>query len=101
MDDILLAEDEKAMSMAVAAVLSHSGYHVDTAGDGQEAVDMARRHPYDCMIFDIMMPRKDGLTALQELRQSGNETPVILLTAKAEVDDRISGLDAGADDYLT
>ena len=101
MDDILLAEDEKAMSMAVAAVLSHSGYHVDTAGDGQEAVDMARRHPYDCMIFDITMPRKDGLTALQELRQSGNETPVILLTAKAEVDDRISGLDAGADDYLT
>jgi DNA-binding response OmpR family regulator len=99
--DILLAEDEKAMSMAVSAVLNHSGYNVDPAYDGQEAVEKAQNHPYDCMIFDVMMPRKDGITALQELRQSGNTTPVILLTAKSEVDDKISGLDAGADDYLT
>ena len=99
--NILLAEDEKAMSMAVAAVLAHSGYQVDPVYDGQAAVDKAQEKPYDCMIFDIMMPKKDGVTALQEIRNGGNDTPVILLTAKSEVDDRIVGLDAGADDYLT
>ncbi|MSS82518.1 response regulator transcription factor [Acidaminococcus fermentans] len=98
---ILLAEDEKAMSMALCAVLEHSGYEVDPVYDGQAAVDKARETVYDAMIFDIMMPVKDGITALTELRKEGDRTPVIMLTAKAEVDDRITGLDAGADDYLT
>ena len=97
---ILLAEDEKAMSMALCAVLEHSGYEVDPVYDGQAAVDKAREKVYDAMIFDIMMPVKDGITALTELRKEGDRTPVIMLTAKAEVDDRITGLDAGADDYL-
>ena len=98
---ILLAEDEKAMSMALVAVLEHSGYEVDAVYDGMAAVEKGKSHTYDCMIFDIMMPKLDGIGALKELRRSGDTTPVIMLTAKAEVDDRITGLDAGADDYLT
>ncbi len=98
---ILLAEDEKAMSMALCAVLEHSGYQVDAVYDGQAAVEKARQEIYDVMIFDIMMPVKDGISALTELREEEDRTPVIMLTAKAEVDDRINGLDAGADDYLT
>lgn len=98
---ILIAEDEKAMSDALAAVLRHFGYEVDTAGDGAEAVALAGGHVYDCMVLDVMMPRMDGIEALSILRKRGDVTPVILLTAKAEIDDRITGLDAGADDYLT
>ena len=89
------------MSMALCAVLEHSGYQVDAVYDGQAAVEKARQEIYDAMIFDIMMPVKDGISALTELREEGDRTPVIMLTAKAEVDDRINGLDAGADDYLT
>ncbi len=98
---ILLAEDEKAMSMALVAVLEHSGYEVDAVYDGLAAVEKGRQNMYDCMIFDIMMPKLDGIGALEELRRGGDTTPVIMLTAKAEVDDKITGLDAGADDYLT
>lgn len=98
---ILLAEDEKAMSMALVAVLEHSGYEVDAVYDGIAAVEKGNSGAYDCMIFDIMMPKLDGIGALKKLRGSGDTTPVIMLTAKAEVDDRIVGLDAGADDYLT
>lgn len=98
---ILLAEDEKEMSMAVKAVLEHSGYEVDAVYDGEAAVTKGKQTSYDCMVLDIMMPKLDGLEALAELRKSGDVTPVIMLTAKAEVDDRIAGLDAGADDYLT
>lgn len=98
---LLLAEDEKAMSMALVAVLQHSGYEVDAVYDGLAAVEKGKNNTYDCMIFDIMMPKLDGIEALKELRQCGDTTPVIMLTAKAEVDDRITGLDAGADDYLT
>ena len=101
MSKILLAEDEKAMSMAVQAILTHQGHEVDLAANGQEAVDKASKNIYDCMVFDIMMPVKDGITALEEIRATGDTTPVIMLTAKAEVDDKILGLDAGADDYLT
>lgn len=97
---LLLAEDEKDLSSVVSAILKHEGYDVDVAENGQIAVDLARSKAYDCMVFDIMMPVKDGITALKELRASGDVTPVIMLTAKAEVDDRITGLDAGADDYL-
>lgn len=98
---ILLAEDEQEMSRALVAVLTHTGYKVDAVYDGEEAVRMASENAYDCMIFDIMMPKKDGVTAVTEIRATGDVTPVIMLTAKAEVDDRITGLDAGADDYLT
>ncbi len=98
---ILVAEDEQAMSMALKAVMEHAGYEVDTAANGAIAQGLARENVYDAMVFDIMMPVKDGITAIKELRQEGDRTPVIMLTAKAEVDDRIQGLDAGADDYLT
>ncbi len=98
---LLIAEDEEQLSRAVAAVLTHTGYQVDTAANGAEAVELASENAYDCMIFDIMMPVMDGIEALSKIREKGDITPVILLTAKAEVEDRIQGLDAGADDYLT
>ena len=86
---ILLAEDEQDMSRVLAAIFKHEGYDIDVAANGQEAVDLAKERSYDCMIMDVMMPVKDGLTALAEIRASGDTTPVIMLTAKAEVDDRI------------
>ena len=89
------------MSAALVAILTHSGYEVDPVYDGEAAVQMAQRHSYDCMVFDIMMPKLDGVQALQQIRDGGDVTPVIMLTAKSEVADRINGLDAGADDYLT
>lgn len=98
---LLLAEDEPDLSRALVAVLSHAGYEIDAVYDGEAAVQKAAAVPYDCMIFDIMMPKMDGIEALRVLRSRGNVTPVIMLTAKAEIDDRITGLDAGADDYLT
>jgi DNA-binding response OmpR family regulator len=98
---LLLAEDEGQLARAVATVLEHTGYEVDRAENGSEAVKLAQTHSYDCMILDIMMPVMDGIEALTRIRAGGDVTPVILLTAKAEVEDRISGLDAGADDYLT
>ncbi len=98
---ILLAEDEQQLARAVSAVLSHGGYEVDTAENGAVAVELAKKNAYDCMVFDIMMPVMDGIEALTRIRESGDVTPVIMLTAKAEVEDRIGGLDAGADDYLT
>lgn len=97
---ILLAEDEKDMSSALTAILQHSGYEVDSVYDGQAAMEKALTNVYDCLIFDIMMPKMDGIEALKIIRQKGNFTPVIILTAKSEIDDRITGLDAGADDYL-
>lgn len=97
---ILLAEDEKDMSSALSAILTHSGYSVDCVYDGASAVDYATKNIYDCLIFDIMMPKMTGIEALKILRKQEDYTPVIILTAKSEIDDRISGLDAGADDYL-
>lgn len=98
---ILLAEDEDQLSRAVAAVLRHMNYEVDIAQNGQIAVRLASQNTYDCMVLDIMMPVMDGIEALTKIRASGDVTPVIMLTAKAEVSDRVAGLDAGADDYLT
>ena len=98
---ILLAEDEKALSDAEVMVLRHFGYEVDAAYDGAAALEMAEAGAYDCIVLDIMMPKMDGIEVLQKIRASGNVTPVMMLTAKTEVDDRIGGLDAGADDYLT
>lgn len=98
---ILLAEDEQQLSRVLETAMTHEGYHVDTAFDGQEAVDLAKENAYDLMILDIMMPVKTGIEALKEIRQTGNTTHVIMLTAMSEVDDKVTGLDAGADDYLT
>lgn len=98
---ILLAEDEQQLSRVLETAMIHEGYQVDTAFDGQEAVDLAKGNAYDLMILDIMMPVKTGIEALKEIRQTGNTTHVIMLTAMSEVDDKVTGLDAGADDYLT
>ena len=98
---ILLAEDTRDMNHVLTAALTHEGYDVDSAFYGEEALDFVRTNGYDAMVLDIMMPKKDGLQVLKELREENIVTPVLLLTAKAEVDDRVNGLDAGADDYLT
>lgn len=97
---ILLAEDEHDLKRALVAVLTHSGYDVDAVENGAEAVKFASMNAYDCMVLDIMMPVMNGMDALSKIREAGDRTPVIFLTAKAEVEDRINGLDAGADDYL-
>ncbi|MEI4780545.1 response regulator transcription factor [Streptococcus pasteurianus] len=98
---ILVAEDEIQMNRVLTMALSHEGYDVDSVYDGQAAVDMATENAYDVMVMDIMMPVKSGIEAVQEIRQTGNQSHIIMLTAMAEVDDRVTGLDAGADDYLT
>lgn len=99
---LLLAEDEEELARAVKTVLEKvGGYEVDWVPDGLEAVNASAEKSYDCMIFDVMMPRMDGIEALSKIRAGGDVTPVIMLTAKSEIDDRITGLDAGADDYLT
>lgn len=99
--NILLAEDEKQLSRALVTAIQATGYHVDPAYNGQEAVDLAGQRAYDVIILDIMMPKLNGIEALKQLRQTGNKTYVIMLTAMAEIDDKVTGLDAGADDYLT
>ena len=98
---LLLAEDEKELSNALVAVLKHNNYSVDIVYNGKDAVDYLAAGNYDALIMDIMMPVMDGVTALKEIRRSGNAIPVLLLTAKSEIEDRVEGLDAGADDYLT
>ena len=98
---ILIAEDEKDLSRVLSMALSHEGYQVVLADNGLEAVEHAKEESFDCMIFDIMMPIMDGIEALSTIRKSGNTTPVIFLTAKTEIEDRVLGLDVGADDYLT
>lgn len=98
---LLLAEDEKDLSKALCAVLKHNNYSVDPVFNGQDALDYGLCENYDAIILDIMMPKKNGLEVLSELRKQGVDTPVIILTAKSEVEDKITGLDTGADDYLT
>ena len=97
---LLYAEDERSLSEAVVDVLEYHKYRVDPVYDGQEALDYAENDQYDGIILDVMMPRKSGLEVLKALRAKGDKTPILLLTAKAEVEDRIQGLDLGADDYL-
>ncbi len=97
---ILYAEDEQALSEAVADVLTYHKYAVDVVDNGADALAYACAQRYDGIILDIMMPGMDGLTALREMRSQGIAAPVLLLTAKGEIEDRITGLDAGADDYL-
>ncbi|MGM9578239.1 MAG: response regulator transcription factor [Evtepia sp.] len=97
---LLYAEDEPAMAEAVADVLTYHNYLVDRVADGEEALAYARSETYDGIILDVMMPKLDGLAVVETLRREGCRTPVLLLTAKGEVEDRIRGLDLGADDYL-
>ena len=97
---LLYAEDEPAMSEAVTDILEFHNYTVDAVYDGAEALAYALEDHYDGIILDVMMPKMDGFAVLQALREAGDTTPVLLLTAKAEVEDRIAGLDLGADDYL-
>lgn len=98
---ILLAEDERSLSRAVTALLERSKYSVDAVYDGEEALAYLETGNYDAVILDIMMPKVDGLTVLRRLRESGNLIPVLMLTAKSEVSDKVLGLDSGANDYLT
>ncbi len=98
---LLLAEDEQSLSRAVTTILERSGYKVDAVYDGEEALEHLEKGNYDAVILDIMMPKADGITVLQTTRAKGNLVPILLLTAKSEADDKVDGLDAGANDYLT
>ncbi len=98
---ILLAEDTQDLNRVVTSMLEMQGYDVDSVVDGEAALDKALSNGYDGIILDIMMPKVNGLDVLREIRARNIVTPVLMLTAKAEVDDRVEGLDAGADDYLT
>ena len=98
---LLYAEDEPALSEAVVDYLTYHKYIVDAVYDGADAYDYAMSGEYDGIILDIMMPKRDGLEVLSALRRDGCRTPVLLLTAKTQVEDRIRGLDTGADDYLS
>lgn len=97
---LLYAEDEAAMAEAVVDILTYHNYIVDAVSDGAEALAYAQAESYDGIILDIMMPKRSGLEVLQRLRAEGCRTPILLLTARAEVEDQIQGLDLGADDYL-
>ncbi len=97
---LLYAEDERSISEAVVDILTYHKYIVDAVYNGEDAFDYAMSGDYDGIILDIMMPNRDGIEVLSALRKNGCKTPVLLLTAKTQVDDRIRGLDAGADDYL-
>lgn len=97
---LLYAEDEQGMSEAVVDILTYHNYMVDAVYNGEDALAYAQGEPYDGIILDIMMPGMNGLEVLQELRRSGCNTPVLLLTAKSEIEDQVRGLDQGADDYL-
>ena len=97
---LLLADDEKELSNALVAILKHSNYTVDAVYNGKDALDYALAGDYDGIILDIMMPGLDGMEVLKRLRAEHKSTPVLFLTARTEVDDRIKGLDLGADDYL-
>ncbi len=98
---LLLAEDTSDLNRAVTAILKHEHYEVTSVLNGADALQSILETPYDGIILDIMMPGLSGLEVLREIRKRRITTPVLLLTAKAEIDDRVSGLDAGADDYLT
>ena len=96
----LVVEDSKHLREDLAKALRHSGHAVDVAADGEEGLWMTKESPYDTVVLDIMLPRMDGLTVLAEMRRAGIQSPVLLLTARNTVDDRVRGLREGADDYL-
>ena len=98
---ILFADDDRELCRAVRTLLEHEGYAVETANNGSDALEMAETGSFDGMILDWMMPEMSGISVLGELRRNGITTPCLMLTARAEVEDRVAGLDTGADDYLT
>lgn len=98
---LLLAEDEKTLSNSLVTIIKHNNYSVDAVYNGEDAIDYIETGVYDGAILDIMMPKIDGITVLKTIRAGDNKMPVLLLTAKSDVDDKVLGLDAGADDYLT
>ena len=98
---LLYAEDEKSLAKAVSTILIKNNYSVDVVYDGVSALDYLATENYDGVILDVMMPKLDGIQVLKRMREQGDSTPVLLLTAKSEIDDRVSGLDSGANDYLT
>lgn len=98
---LLLAEDEKSLSRALVIILERNNYTVDPVYNGEEALEYLQTGLYDAAILDIMMPKMDGVAVLKALRAQGNQVPIIMLTAKSEIDDKILGLDSGANDYLT
>ena len=98
---LLLAEDEKELSDALVVILKHNNYSVDAVYNGEDALSYLEADNYDGAILDIMMPKMDGITVLKNIRKQGNDVPVLILTARSEVDDRVLGLDSGADDYLS
>lgn len=97
---LLLADDEQELTDALSVILTYNKYSVDVVNDGQDALDYAMTGEYDGLILDVMMPKMNGFDVLRELRSAGITTPVIMLTAKSQLQDKIEGLDAGADDYL-
>ena len=98
---LLLAEDERSLSRAIIHILQKNNYTADAVYDGLSALDYLAAGDYDGVILDIMMPKLDGISVLKALRAQGNPVPVLMLTAKAEIDDKVLGLDCGANDYLT
>lgn len=97
---ILLAEDEKALSKAIIKIFEKNNYSADAVYDGEDALAYLEMGNYDVAVLDIMMPKMDGITVLKKIRAEGNQIPVLMLTAKSEIEDRVLGLDSGANDYL-
>jgi len=98
---ILVADDEEELGRAIGTILKYSGYEVKVVNDGEEVLNEVEKNNYDALILDVMMPKKNGIEVATELRQKYIQTPILMLTAKSEVEDKIEGLDAGANDYLT
>ena len=98
---LLFAEGEKSLSRAVCAILKKNNYSVDAVYNGADALDYLATENYDGVILDVMMPKVDGFSVLKRMREAGNKTPVLMLTARSEIDDKVLGLDSGANDYLT
>ena len=101
MTRILITDDEDKIRSLIAKYAHHEGFETDEAANGMEAVEKCENNSYDLVIMDIMMPRLDGISTLKKIRKDGNSVPVLLLTAKSMVDDKVEGLDNGADDYMT
>ena len=99
--NILIVEDETALAEAVEHILRKAGHSADRVADGQSALDYIRVGTYDLILLDIMLPKLDGLSVLRQMRSEGVQTPVLMLTARTTVPDKVAGLNAGADDYLT
>jgi len=97
---VLVAEDHASLARSIANGLREEGFAVDLTGDGEEALQWSRVNPYDCIVLDVMMPGRDGWSVLQHVRRNGSNVPVLMLTARDAVEDRVKGLNLGADDYL-